>query len=298
MRARDAIMANLSPSRYDRELKASERVVLIPLPEMQKGEYSISFMALPAGTRLSMMGRGGFVRYDESVIIRQLKYGDSLWMSDTPSEIADMESLAYRATGNVLIAGLGLGILAKMVAEKPAVISVTIIEIAQEIVDMVSPYLPEKVRCICADFREWWKEADLSGYDAVILDIWGDISTDDLGDMIRLWTALDQRHKEQTDGSKWLASIWGLETLIGDVQDQTRGYDEPSSAAEELRSLEFPEAADWLEDNYSDDEYAYWDDEDEDDGDNNTDGDDESPWRDYEDDAVRDAFEYAYNLPT
>lgn len=70
--------------------------------------------------------RGG--RYVPPGRYMRLMRGGKTIMSNTPSEMRDLHEFRRRATGDVLINGLGLRITAQMALAKADVCSVTVIE--------------------------------------------------------------------------------------------------------------------------------------------------------------------------
>lgn len=251
MSDRDYFLAGLDPKRYDRVLDALQFPALLDLPEMQDGDYAIRHMIVPAGKRINTF-TGGFVRFGADITIRQLLHKNKLWMSDSPSETSAMRDLVKMAIpGHVLVAGLGMGLVATMLTEEKGVDQVTVVEIAPEVVKMISPYLPDRVKVTTADFREWLKTADTSIYSSVILDIWGDISTDDLSDMVNLWDQTGLR----------CGGIWGFETLFYRLLDELRHLDTHEELEDALHEMQLPKVANYIEefctdsDWYDDDDY-------------------------------------------
>jgi hypothetical protein len=110
----------------------------------------------------------------------QLFVDGQLYMSDTDMEQRSNNEVVWKANGNVLIAGLGLGMILKPLIEKPEVTHITVIEKYQDVVDMIAPYWKnEKITIICADIFEWKPEKDQK-FDTIYFDIWADICTDNL----------------------------------------------------------------------------------------------------------------------
>src|SRR3990170_1561411 len=70
----------------------------------------------------------------------RLCYGDEVVMSDTPAEMDEHRSFVFRAQGQVLIMGLGLGVCLAAVARKPEVHHVTVVERSEEVVALVGPH--------------------------------------------------------------------------------------------------------------------------------------------------------------
>jgi hypothetical protein len=285
MSVRNQILAQFSPKRYDRLLPIAERKLILDLPEMERGKYKIVHKTFDPGSRFEMLGHGGYVHFGGGVTIRMLlaegSLGDTMWMSDSPSEIEDMENLAHRAkSGKVLVAGLGMGLLTEILASKPEVHVVDVIEISSDIAEMIAPFLSDKVNVVVADFSEWLNETD-GNYDAVILDIWKDLNLDDLNDRFDLWLACKHRFGKTIAGG-----IWGLDHLVSTLQDECRGYEVPSESAHQLRTLEFDDMADYVEDFYPDANFEIED----------LDDPDYDEWSNYEDEAIVEAVYHVYGI--
>ena len=97
------------------------------------------------------------------------------WMSGAPDECLAMGSMAKSASGDVLIGGLGLGILAWLCASNPLVNSVTVIEIQQRVIDIVAPVIAHPKIAIA--HNDVWRYIDetRTKYDCIGLDIWPDV---------------------------------------------------------------------------------------------------------------------------
>jgi len=116
-------------------------------------------------------------------------------MSDTMDERNDHRQPVRKAQGHVLIAGLGLGLVALACARKPEVEKVTVIEINADVIGLVTPYLraaleaeginPDKLEIIEADIYEW-KPPRGQKYECIWLDVWEDICTDNLESISKL----------------------------------------------------------------------------------------------------------------
>lgn len=99
-------------------------------------------------------------------------------MSDTPMEKRTNMDFYQNAHGDVLIGGLGIGMIVLAIQDKQEVKSVTVIEKYPEVIEMVASQLNfnDKVKIICADVFEWQPEQDTK-YDVSYMDIWDLIST-------------------------------------------------------------------------------------------------------------------------
>lgn len=114
-----------------------------------------------------------------------------LWMSDTPAECRDHFEPLYQAGrrgGDVLVHGLGLGVLArKILLEANSVRSLTIIERERAVVRLVEPWLRgldthNRLRVVVADSLTWKPPRDVR-YTVVWHDIWQNACEDNLEQM-------------------------------------------------------------------------------------------------------------------
>jgi hypothetical protein len=78
-------------------------------------------------------------------------------MSDTYSEYAEHQPLWNNMTGDVLIGGLGLGLVNHKLIQDPNITSVTIIEKNQDVIDLVWDHCPKDNRfnLVVADVETW-----------------------------------------------------------------------------------------------------------------------------------------------
>ena len=110
-------------------------------------------------------------------------------MSDTQAEIRDHLEIIRKAKGDVLLNGLGLGLVLRACLLKPGVNHVTVVEIAPEVITLVEPHL-------CKQFGDrfivheadalTWKAPKNSRWDVVWHDIFDAICTDNLSTMTKL----------------------------------------------------------------------------------------------------------------
>jgi len=120
----------------------------------------------------------------------QLTRSGTVVMSDTPDEIRDHIFFMRRATGRVLIHGLGLGVALNHILQKEEVEHVTVIELAPEVINLVGPhwlerYGSDQLEIIQADAFTWKPPKGIR-YNTVWHDIWDDICTDNLPEMHKL----------------------------------------------------------------------------------------------------------------
>ena len=133
----------------------------------------------------------------------------TLVMSDTPDEKRDHMDFVRKAQGNILIAGLGLGMVLQACLLKPEVTQVTVIEISQDLIDLVKPHYDRMFPCgkfavICADIFDW-KPPKNERYNCAWFDIWDDLCPDSLSEMAKL-------HRKFGKRVDWQGS-WGKEFI-------------------------------------------------------------------------------------
>lgn len=134
-----------------------------------------------------------------------------LWMSDTPDERRDHRPILTEAKGHTLIAGLGLGFVTLGCSRIPAVSRITVLEKDQRVIDLVLPHLEKHflcpVRVLCADVFTWKPDPGVL-FDAVWLDIWPTLNTDDLAEHGKL-----KRRYRRFCPAPGLVEAWGNRLL-------------------------------------------------------------------------------------
>lgn len=134
-----------------------------------------------ARLRSIINGNREYINIQEGEYIKLIdKRSNEIVMSDTPMERDTNRTFCQRANGNVLIAGLGIGMILLTIQDKPEVESITVIEKYKEVIDLVAAQLPlnNKVKIINADIFEW-TPPKVKKYDTIYFDIWNNICGDD-----------------------------------------------------------------------------------------------------------------------
>ena len=98
--------------------------------------------------------------------------GSEFWMNspkNNDSVIKQMYSSYDLAYGNVLVSGLGFGILALWLCSKPEVLSVTVVEFSEDVIKLFkdSNSIPDKLNIVNMDIRNYNTDTE---YDAMLLD--------------------------------------------------------------------------------------------------------------------------------
>lgn len=136
-----------------------------------------------------------------------LKVNGSCMMSNTPMEQDTNTSIVHSARGDMLIAGLGIGLILIPILKNPEVRSVTVIELEQDVIDLVLPQLKsiegfEKLTVIQADIFQW-KPPKGKMWDIIYFDIWESITSDNLPQMTKLRRRFCRRKRPKGFMSAW-----------------------------------------------------------------------------------------------
>lgn len=121
--------------------------------------------------------------------IRLKMNGKGIMMSDTPMERNTNHDFIRKANGDVIIFGLGLGLVILPLLKKKNVKSILVVELYQDLIDLVHPILkkhdPEnKLSVIQGDCFEIHKSIPKEQkFDSVYGDIWIEICTDNYEEM-------------------------------------------------------------------------------------------------------------------
>jgi len=176
------------------------------IPDGQSGNWKIETFIVPENSienmRLLFQPGGRTVKPGK---YKKLTHNGAIVMSNTPAELRDYRYFVYKAKGNVLINGLGLGCCLAEVLEKKEVESVTVIEVSQNVINLVSPFFKSdpRLEIIHADAFTW-KPLKGIHYDVVWHDIWNDICEDNLPEMTKLHRKYGKRTGWQGSWAKAL----------------------------------------------------------------------------------------------
>lgn len=138
----------------------------------KKGDFEIKHFEVQKSFRAVLDGitPGTYVK---------LTHNGEVVMSNTGMEERTNRSFVSNAYGDILIGGLGIGMIIMAIQSKDNVKSITVVEKYQEVIDLVASQLPfnDKVRIINADVFEWKPERG-QRFDCVYMDIWNFINSD------------------------------------------------------------------------------------------------------------------------
>ena len=164
----------------------------VSVPEGKKGDWEVKRMVLTekdvAIENIRSAWKPGSRTIDPGSYTMLNRNGQVI-MSDTPSEIADHLGFIYNAEGNVLIAGLGIGVVLQACLRNKKVKAVTVVEKSQDVYDLVAPHYlamePVMLQIYVADIFEWNPPKGVH-YDHGWFDIWDNICADNLEEMTKL----------------------------------------------------------------------------------------------------------------
>lgn len=145
----------------------------------------------------------------------RLRIQGRLVMTDTDMEQRTNARFVRMATGDVLVAGLGLGMILLPAARKESVRSILVVEKHQDVIDAVLPQIksalkPEeaaKIAVVCEDIFVWKAPKGVK-FDCIYFDIWPDICTSNLKQM----ALLHCRFKARLKGNRFMDS-WAKDIL-------------------------------------------------------------------------------------
>lgn len=157
-------MVSISP--LDSAERLSDRLKAIPAPDFppavpdgKSGNVKIDTFKLTD----SEIGLDNLRRWREGEdwacvrpgTYQRLVIDDEVVMSNTQMEARTNKPVLDNAKGHVLITGLGLGIVPALLAKKRGVKSVIVIERNHDVVKLVAPHMPAKVRVVQGDAYTW-----------------------------------------------------------------------------------------------------------------------------------------------
>ena len=141
------------------------------LKDGKTGDFELSHFEIGENNLYAMFHGipcGKFVR---------LLHNGSVVMSDTDMEKRTNANFVRNAHGNVLIGGLGIGLILLAIQDKPEVEKIVVVEKHKEVIDLVKDQLPlnEKVEVANADV---WEYTPTEKFNTIYMDIWNLINTD------------------------------------------------------------------------------------------------------------------------
>lgn len=195
----------------------------IDLPEKIVGNFSVRHRIITGKTPV-IGARQAYTRgvwplnakLNEPLLIHELhEEGYGLWMTDLPEELNQIEEMLYNAKpqGEVLVGGLGLGIVAKRLTEISGVTGVTVIERSRPVIKLCAN---GAYRTICSDIMKYLTSQDFHQvpFDFYLLDTWGGTNESTWWNTVMpLRRAIRNRW-----GNKPVIHAWAEDIMIGQVK--------------------------------------------------------------------------------
>ena len=160
----------------------------LPVKDGKSGSWTLDTFTITENDAERLAIRADFSGNQDEFIpageYRRLSYNSDVVMSNTPMEIRTCMDFIERATGHVLINGLGLGMVLNAVLMKADVTHVTVIEKEQDVINLVAASFADdkRVEIICADAMTFVPPAEVT-YDVCWHDIWPQFSMGNLDEM-------------------------------------------------------------------------------------------------------------------
>jgi hypothetical protein len=154
----------------------------LPVKDGTSGTWKLDTFEITADKAMSLALRAEYTGNTDEFIppgrYRRLSNGWDVVMSNTPMEIRTCQDFLERATGRVLINGLGLGMVLHAILQKDDVTHVTVIEKEQDVINLVAASFANdpRVEIIHADAMMYCPPAGVT-YNACWHDIWPDFAT-------------------------------------------------------------------------------------------------------------------------
>jgi hypothetical protein len=126
--------------------------------------------------------------------IKVLIIDDKICMVDDPPHWWAIEEHATFYQGHVLVAGLGLGLIVHTLTANTEVKHITVIEKEQDVIDLISPFIPhDKLTIKLGDFWDW--DGDPQTIDGVFYDLFVGNGVELQFEAINVYVQLAQRFK-------------------------------------------------------------------------------------------------------
>lgn len=193
------------------------------IPEARVGSMSVSHFEVTQeeADRVNLLNALGNPHFDDEetvpgTYVRLYSHADNCTlMTDSNSERVTNLEVVEKARGNVLIAGLGLGMIICPIYMKLCVDKITIVEHSPHVIKLVMPHLlkwldknhikglgePCQIRVSRANIHKW-KPPRGEKYDTIYFDIWNTPSPDACLEMV----SLGMRYQKYLADGGWMAA--------------------------------------------------------------------------------------------
>lgn len=188
------------------------------IPEGKQGAAEIVHYTIGesehAYTRMRAAATGGREQPIPQGQYCRLMINGYVMMSDTPAEQRENTGFIVNATGDVLIAGLGIGMVIIPLLAKTTVKSVFVVEKSHDVIDLVEAPLRKELARRFGEERSYdlgvmeadifdWEPPKGEKWDTIYFDIWAGKCTDNLKQMAKLHQKFGRR---KTSKDAWMDS--------------------------------------------------------------------------------------------
>jgi len=180
--------------------------------EKSIGDFSITKDVLLKGVLIRTYYPGGCFYHDklnrDFPIVKLTEGERGVWMSDTPMEQEALRIPSMVARGDVLIIGLGIGLLPTIIKMRNKMVdSITIIEKNREAANLVYSKIKTRKTSLLLSDGESYLTALGRKFDFIFIDVWGSITAPIRE--IDHWTELAQgRLKKGGEVRCWLQELY------------------------------------------------------------------------------------------
>lgn len=155
------------------------------LKDGEVGEFKLKHFTITNNDFRAVI-RNGITPNKEYVV---LSHNGTVTMSNTQMEKWSNRNIIRHAKGNVLIAGLGIGMILLEIQDNPHVTSITVVEKSKDVIELVGSQLPlnDKVKIVNEDIFDYLANVP-SGteYDTIYFDIWDCVGEEEREQMSEL----------------------------------------------------------------------------------------------------------------
>ena len=170
-------------------LEKDSAVYPVTIPDCEKGDWKVrnfelrdmefglaNLRSLRDGVPEAVVSSGKYVRLQNS---------NGVVMSNTQLEYRTNKPFIDAAHGNVLVAGLGLGMVLNPLASKLEVEHITVVEVDPDVIALVLPHYEhiKNLTVICDDIMDFEPKESNVKFDVAMFDIWPCMAVENLLDM-------------------------------------------------------------------------------------------------------------------
>jgi len=194
----------------------------LDIPEGKQGKFRIEHRVFGPGEAIPLINqrtaifRGckpANIKYDVPVRFHYLTEDGGTWTSDVPQEQEQQARAVMGFTGEVLVGGLGIGMIAHILAEMRMVRRIVIVEKQKEVIDLVWPHIQKELHgkgeIVHANLFQYLRETD-ENFNYAFYDIWTSDGERTLKEYVLPLRKLSERIVEDDHIKCWNEDVmWG-----------------------------------------------------------------------------------------